>query len=40
MQDIINELLFLIIYLSKFIEKDKFIFDVKLQLYILKVDEK
>lgn len=40
MQDIINELLPLITHSSKFTEKDKLIFDVKLQPYILKVDEK
>ncbi len=40
MQDIINELLPLITHSSKFTEKDKLIFDVKLQPHILKVDEK
>ncbi len=40
MQEIINELLPLITHSSKFTEKDKLIFDVKLQPYILKVDEK
>lgn len=40
MQEIINELLPLITHSSKFTEKDKLIFDVKLQPYILKADEK
>ncbi|MFP8645086.1 ATP-binding protein [Priestia aryabhattai] len=40
MRDIINELLPLITHSSKFTEKDKLIFDVKLQPHILKVDEK
>ncbi|MFL0474876.1 ATP-binding protein [Priestia sp. 179-F W1.4 NHS] len=40
MQDIINELLPLITHSSKFTEKDKLIFDVKLQPHVLKVDEK